>query len=385
MRRSPVVVVAVVGLGFGAEFVPLYLSHPDVDRVVMVDSDSARRERLAVSYGIDPGYDDLDKALSNQDITAVHILTPVFLHAEMALAALAAGKHVACAVPMATTLDDIDRIIAAQRASGTTYMMMETTVFAREYAAVREMHRAGDLGELTLYRGFHIQNLDGFPTYWQGYPPMHYLTHALSPLLALLNTSVTSVTCQGAGRLAKHRRSGGFDNPFPTEVGLFSLRDSDVLADITMSFSQTARSYVEGFSIYGDRRGLEWPTDNEGPLTIFDMYPPKEGGRGNHVVTSSLTVPDVTAALPPGLRQFVRPSQALLPGMTAPVAVGADHGGSHPFLVHEFVRSIVEERQSAIGPLRSAAWTAPGLCAHRSALDGGLRVKVPTYQAADTS
>ena len=206
---------------------------------------------------------------------------------------------------------------------------------------------------------------------------MHYLTHALSPILALLGTSVESVTCHGAGRLAEHRRTGGFDNPYPTEVGLFSLRGRDVLADITMSFSQTARSYVEGFSIYGDRRGVEWPIDNEGPLTVFDMYPPAPDRRGNRVETSSLAVSDVTFALPPPLRQFVRPPKLLLPGMAAPVSVGADHGGSHPFLVHEFVRSIVTGGEPALGPRRSAAWTSPGVCAHRSALEGGARTQVP--------
>jgi hypothetical protein len=257
--------------------------------------------------------------------------------------------------------------------------MMETTVFAREYFAVRAMHRAGELGELTLYRGFHLQQLDGFPKYWQGFPPMHYLTHALSPILSLLDTSVATVSCRGAGRLTAPQRTGGFDNPFPTEVGLFSLRDNDLLADITMSFFQTARSYVEGFALYGDRRGIEWPIDNEGPLTVFDMQPPAEGLRGNRVEMSQLTVPDLTDELPAPLRQFVRPSKVQLAGMTAPVQVGGDHGGSHPFLVHEFVNSIVERRAPVIDARRAAAWTAPGICAHDSALDGGAERAIPDY------
>ncbi|MBN9188552.1 Gfo/Idh/MocA family protein [Microbacterium sp.] len=371
--------VAVVGLGFGSDFVPIYLSHPLVDSVVLVDADAARREALAAAYAIDAGYGDLDAALADPAVDAVHILTPVFLHAEMVLAALAAGKHVACAVPMATSLEDIDRIVDAQRASGRTYMMMETTVFAREYFAVRDMVSAGLFGELTLYRGFHIQNLDGFPAYWQGYPPMHYLTHALAPILALLDTSVESVAARGAGRLAEHRRAGGFDNPFPAEVGLFSLRGSDVLVDITMAFSQTARSYVEGFSLYGEHRGVEWPIDNEGPLTVFDMSGPPPGGRGNSVEAASFTAPDATDALPEGLRGFVRPSEVLLAGMAAPVSVGAHHGGSHPFLVHEFISSIAEGREPLVGALRAAAWTAPGVCAHESALRGGERIEVPDY------
>lgn len=282
---------------------------------------------------------------------------------------------------MATTLEDIDRIIAAQESADRTYMMMETTVFAREYFAVRDMHTDGVLGDLTLYRGFHVQNLDGYPSYWQGFPPMHYLTHALSPLLSLLGTTVESVQCQGAGRLAARRSTGGFDNPFPTEVGLFHLRDSDVLADIQMSFSQTARSYVEGFSIYGELRGVEWPIDNEGPLTVFDLLPPADGRRGNPIETSSLVVPDRVEWLPEPLRPFVRPTRVRLPGMSAEAEVDAQHGGSHPFLVDEFVRSVVDARPPLIDARRSAAWTAPGIAAHASALAGGAATPVPDYTA----
>ncbi|WP_243228235.1 Gfo/Idh/MocA family protein [Microbacterium sp. CIAB417] len=373
--------VAVVGLGFGSDFVPIYLSHPGVGRVVLVDSAADRRRSLAAAYGLDEGYDSLDEALLDPDVDAVHILTPVFLHTDMVVAALGAGKHVGCAVPMATSLDDLERIIAAKERSGRTYMMMETTVFAREYFAVQGMIGRGEFGALTLYRGFHIQNLDGFPSYWQGYPPMLYLTHALAPILALEQTSVASVSARGAGTLAEHRRTGGFDNPFPAEVGLFTLRDSDVLVDITMAFFQTARSYVEGFSLYGEHRGVEWPIDNEGPLTVFDMTSPDEGGRGNRVAASEVEAPEETERLPVPLRGFVRPSTVQFEGMPEPVAVGAHHGGSHPHLVHEFVTSILEQRPPTVDVYRAAAWTAPGICAHESAMNRGKPIDVPDYES----
>ena len=124
---------------------------------------------------------------------------------------------------------------------------------------------------------------------------------------------------------------------------------------------------------------MEWPIDNEGPLTVFDMSGPPPGGRGNSVEAASFTAPDATDALPEGLRGFVRPSEVLLAGMAAPVSVGAHHGGSHPFLVHEFISSIAEGREPLVGALRAAAWTAPGVCAHESALRGGERIEVPDY------
>ena len=71
------VTVAVVGLGFGADFVPLYLSHPDVERVVPVDPDDVRREWLARTYGLDPGTGELREVLADPEVDAVHLLTPI--------------------------------------------------------------------------------------------------------------------------------------------------------------------------------------------------------------------------------------------------------------------------------------------------------------------
>ncbi|MEU8005601.1 hypothetical protein AB0B66_30960 [Catellatospora sp. NPDC049111] len=133
---------------------------------------------------------------------------------------------------MAMSLADVEAVRAAAHASGRVYMMMETSVYAREYHAVEELHRSGELGTVTFYRGFHIQNLDGFAHYWQGYPPMAYVTHALSPILALLDTSVASVHCLGSGRLTGERE-GAFGNPYPLETGLFRLRGHDAVAEIS--------------------------------------------------------------------------------------------------------------------------------------------------------
>lgn len=375
--------VAVVGLGFGEDFVPIYIAHPDVHDVVLVDSDEDRRSKVASRYGLPPGHDAFERVLDDESVDAVHVLTPVALHAQMVVAGLAAGKHVASAVPMAVTLEDLDRLVAAEERSGRNYMMMETAVYGREYRYVDRIFRDGGFGPLTLYRGMHIQNLDGFPSYWQGYPPMHYITHALSPLLRLLGTSVDSVQCQGAGVLTPERRVGGFDNQFPTEVGLFRMHGSSVLAEVTMSFFQTARSYIEGFALYGERLGIEWPVDNRGPLTAYDMTGPAPGRRGNAVAVRTVDPPDDVAELPDALRGLVRPNRIHIPGVPEPVSVGAGHGGSHPFLVNEFVRSIVENRAPAVDARTAAEWTAPGICAHQSALSGGSEVRVPAYRPRD--
>jgi hypothetical protein len=59
---------------------------------------------------------------------------------------------------------------------------------------------------------------------------------------------------------------------------------------------------------------------------------------------------------------------------------GGGHHGSHPHMVHEFVRSIVEGRRAAIDSRTAANWTAAGICAHESAMRGGENVTIPEFQ-----
>jgi predicted dehydrogenase len=373
--------IAVVGLGFGRGFVPLYLSHPAVSRVIVVDSNAALAAEVAAAFGIAPVdcRTDISQVLDDPSVDAVHILTPVPTHAQLSVRVMEAGKHCACAVPMATSLVDLERILETRRRTGVNYMMMETSVYTREYFELASAYAAGELGTLTLYRGFHIQNLDGYPQYWQGYPPMHYLTHALSPILELLRTRPVTVSARGAGVLAEERRTGGFNNPFPCEVGLFTLDGTSTVADITMAFFQTGRPFLEGFDVYGDRGGMEWPRDMDGPVTRFAMSGPSGGKRGNTVTTATVEPADRVDTLTPALRPFVRPHSVRLPKMPASVLVESHHGGSHPHLADEFINAIVESREPHVDARRAAQWSAAGIVAHKSALQGGVELRIPSF------
>ena len=96
--------IAVLGLGFGQDFVPIYLAHPEVERVVVVEPDAVRRADVARRFGLDAGVATLEEVLADDDVDAVHMLPPVQFHADYAVRVLEAGKHCASAVPAATTL-----------------------------------------------------------------------------------------------------------------------------------------------------------------------------------------------------------------------------------------------------------------------------------------
>lgn len=357
--------VAIVGLNFGSAFVPIYQQHPDVDQVILCDRDEALLHAVGDRFGIAHRYARLEDLLATAPCDAVHLLTPVPLHVEQTLAVLAAGKHCACAVPMATDMGDLHRIVAAQRQSGKNYMMMETAVYTREFLFAQELCQRGELGTLTFLRGTYFQDLEGdYPLYWRAQPPMHYATHAVAPLLALAGTTVKKVFCLGSGRLRPDLQQPA-GNIFPLQTALLQLAGSDLVAEVTRSWFQTARAFTEAFSVYGDKAGFEWQQlEHESPL-LFTLEPVAAGQRGRAVKAERVTVPD---------------RADLLPAALAPFTAGG-HGGSHPHLAHEFVRSIVAARPPAIDARTAAAWTAPGIGAHESALQGGAAVTIPAFDA----
>jgi predicted dehydrogenase len=355
--------IAVVGLGFGAQFVPIYQAHPHVGRVAICDPDEARLADVGGRHNVADLFNRLDDVLADDRYDAVHLLTPVPLHVEQTLRVFAAGKHCACAVPMATDLDGLRKVLAASRAAGKNYMMMETAVYCREFLYAQDLLRSGRLGRLTFLRGTYFQDLEGeYPAYWRAQPPMHYATHAVGPVLALAQTRAVKVCAFGSGRLRTDIQVPGA-NPFPLETAIFRLAGTDVAAEITRSWFQTGRQYVEAFSVYGDAGGFEWEQlEHEGPV-VFTLEPLIPGRRGR-------SAPGVRVAPP------LRPD--LLPSELAPHIEGW-HGGSHPHLAHEFVSSIVEGRPSRIDAVTAADWTAPGICAHESALQDGEPVEIPSF------
>ena len=98
--------VAIIGLGFGAEFIPIYLEHPNANMYAICQRNEAKMNEIGDSLGIEKRYANYDDVLADPEVDYVHINTPIPDHAPMSIAALKAGKHVMCTVPMATTIDE---------------------------------------------------------------------------------------------------------------------------------------------------------------------------------------------------------------------------------------------------------------------------------------
>src|SRR5262245_54797258 len=105
--------VAIVGLGFGAEFIPIYQRHPGAEMAALCRRDRAGLDEVADAFGIEKRYTSYQELLADPEIDAIHINTPIPEHARQSVEALRAGKHVACTVPMATTYEECEAIVDA--------------------------------------------------------------------------------------------------------------------------------------------------------------------------------------------------------------------------------------------------------------------------------
>lgn len=375
---------AVVGLSFGGSFVPIHRRHPDIGQVGLFDINQTKLDFFMKRYGCDKAYRSFDEILEDKTLDAVHLITPIPLHEQQVLQVLEAGKHCACTVPMAITLEGLKQITDLVKKTGKNYMMMETALYTRHYFHVRRMLQNGEFGRIQFLRGAHYQDMENWPDYWMGLPPMYYGTHAIAPLVMASGSRIARTHCFGSGTMRPelHKQYG---NPYPAESAIFEF-ENGLKAEATRTLFSVARDYTESFSIYGEKSSFEWQQieEEENPV-IFrmgELQPNGRGGfyRGKRIKAERITPEDRAELLPPEIGSYTQSKtryDATNPQLT--FEEGGGHGGSHPHLVHEFVRSIIEERKPWVNELVAANITAAGICAHESAMNGGKEVVVPEF------
>lgn len=366
--------IGIVGLGFGAEFIPIYQRHPHANLVAICQRSKSKLQAIGGEFGIERLYDDYRQLLADPGVDAIHINTPIPDHARMTIEALKAGKHVACTVPMATSVADCRKIVALQKATGLTYMMMETVVYSREFLHIKELHETGILGELQFLQASHQQDMDGWPNYWPGLPPMWYATHCVSPVCALAGADAEYVSCFGSGTIRKEL-IGKYKSPFAIETAHIKFHGSALAARIYRSLFDVARQYRESFDVYGSNASVEWPLIAHEPMILHRAKLPEDK------IPKPIKTPDYAKLLPKPIRRFTQQGVYDMAGKSTHLSFvqGSGHGGSHPHLAHEFIMALVEKREPFPNARQSANWTCVGLCAHESAKAGGRIVRLPSF------
>ena len=250
--------IAIIGLGFGSEFIPIFQNHPDAEMYAICQRNPETLHKIGEAFGVTHRYTKYEDVLKDPNVDAVHINTPIPDHASQSLAALRAGKHVACTVPMATTVDECRAIVAETRKQKKNYMMMETVVFSREFLFVREIYEKGDLGRLQFMPAAISRRWPAGPVI--GKVCRRCITRRIaSGRCWRWRTSwrLRSPAWVRDGSLRK--LAAKYGSPFAVESAHIRLQGFGCRLRSHAIVFETARQYRESFDIYGDKVSFECP------------------------------------------------------------------------------------------------------------------------------
>lgn len=150
--------VAVVGTGFiGPAHVEALRRLPNIEVAALCEATIELAEEKANAMGI-PRFYIFDELLKQDDITAIHICTPNFLHFQQSKAALEAGKHVICEKPLANKIEEAEELVALAKQRG---LVNAVHFNLRYYPLVRQMktmREKGDLGDIYAIMGSYLQD-----------------------------------------------------------------------------------------------------------------------------------------------------------------------------------------------------------------------------------
>lgn len=374
--------IGIVGAGsFAQSFIGLVKAHPLVDRVALADINADNLSRSAQTFGVGETYDSLE-AICRTDVQALMIMTQPWLHAPQVIAAMRSGKHAYSAVPI-ISLDDggemlawCDRLIEACRRTGMHYMMGETSYYRPEAMYGRRQARAGAFGQFVHAEGRYLHDVDSpasnlrdvsrrrhgpaWTPRLSGGPPMHYPTHSLGGLISVMGAHATEVSARGHVIPGDdwHRADTVSGNLFGNETALFRM--SNGATALICEHRKIGHVNFEGMTLYGTEASL--------------VARPREADGVEWVTRHG-----VRALTPEAMRDALPDDVVQAFSRAHPKNPYGGHGGSHAYLVHEFVSALAESRRPAIHAWEAVRYFAPGVVAHKSALRDGELLKVPDW------
>ena len=420
--------LGMVGLGrFGSNFVKLFKAHPLVDKIALCDCEPSKLKTfaedpfMADKLAVNECCTTLDE-LVKFDLDAIVVITQPWLHAPQCIKVLESGKHVYSAVPLIDLPDDNEildwcaKLTEAVRKSGCEYMLGETTIYRPQTMFCSRMAAAGEFGEFIYAEGEYIHDVDGGINGWSNLrdvmksrttgvvgeqynaimapylargvrsSPMSYPTHSISGPIHVMHTKALKVSAYGTPNTN--------DDPFfkysdfSNVVALYQLANGTSLRIAEcreIGATSFDREESEIFRIFGKRGSFSRNVWQSNHRTVAGTAKPIMEDVPNPATPAwpwsgykELTTKEMRDPLPLEVQEAFRP--VCNPGANPKEDFQpTGHGGSHPYLVHEFVSSVAEHRRPAIPVEEACNFMAMGVAAHRSAQREGEITKVEQF------
>ncbi|MDD5603542.1 MAG: Gfo/Idh/MocA family oxidoreductase [Eubacteriales bacterium] len=388
--------VGFVGCGaFVKNFIPLFKAHPYVESVAVTDLIKERRDEIAQKFEIKNVYDSFEDMLKG-DVNTIAIFVQRQLHGPLAIAALEAGKHVYSAVPMASTPEDIAKIVELVAKTRLTYSMGETGYYRPCSVFCRTKVLSGEMGDFVYGEAQYNHDMRHFYKSYQrsggeewkmvaGIPPMLYPTHSTSMILSSACSYALKVAAFGYEDHHEDEIFGKgrnyWDNPHSNTSALLHLKN-------------------RGIARISENRRIGWYSPQSYVTCCCGTEGSYESSMAQHTYVRlkgmDAEPEDVSAILnTPAMEEHKNEPEFLKnlangkwANTTAPIQNIArlpeeykdqhdGHGGTHKFMVDDFCKAAYTGKLSPTNAWVAARFNMPGLYAHKSAIRDGECLDIP--------
>ncbi len=350
--------IAMIGHGFmgaahsqGWRVAPRFFDLPaEPEMAVVVGRDAAKTQASAAKWGWAEAATDWREVIERSDIDVVDIVTPGDTHAEIAIAALEAGKHVLCEKPLANTVEEAEAMNAAAEAAaargirsmvGFTYRRVPATTFARDLVA------SGRIGEIRQVRAEYLQDwlMDAdAPLTWRMKKELagsgalgdigahaidltEYITgQKVTRVSGIIETLVKERPLLGEGVGLSGTASTERGEVTVDDIALFTGRlESGALASFEATRFRTGRKNALRIEIAGSKGAISFDLERLNELEFYDATLPATGLGFQRILVTEHDHPYLAPWWPTGHM------------------LGYEHGFSHQ--VYDFVTAIQEGAQ----------------------------------------
>ncbi|HEY0174486.1 MAG TPA: Gfo/Idh/MocA family oxidoreductase [Pyrinomonadaceae bacterium] len=267
--------------------------------VAVSRADAARAEAFAAEFGARRWHADWRDLVNDPEVEAVYIATPVHLHAEQAVAAAEAGKHVLCEKPMALNGAECERMNAAAEANG---VRLGVAYYRRFYPAVErvaEILRSGEIGVPVVAQVNAFERFDPEPDHprrWLldrklsgGGPMFDFGCHRIEVLLNLLGPPVQVRAVTGNVLFGREVED--------TACALFQFESG---AQAVLCVTHAAREPQDTLEIFGSLGSVRADVLNEGSLRVKTAEGPRVESHPPHTNFHQPLIDDFARAVVEG-------------------------------------------------------------------------------------
>lgn len=253
----------------------------EVDLAVLADADAALAERAGRALGFRRWTGNWRDLLADPELGIIDVTTPNALHREMALAAIAAGKHVYCEKPLAPTSAEAKEMADAAAAAGLATQVGFNYLKSPMLALAKEIIEGGEIGEVRTFRGVHAEDYMAdaqAPWTWRLDPAggggaladigSHILATArylVGPVASLMAEVATPVARRPIGAGEAESRAVEVDDV----ARLFLRFEGGATGSLEANWIATGRKMQHEFEIYGSKGAVAFTQERFNELRVY--------------------------------------------------------------------------------------------------------------------